>query len=234
RFRLDGQLAELRARDLAFTEDEAIALFEAAGLTLDRAQVRALVRRAEGWAAALRFAALSLRRQDEVTTFVDAFAQTERAVSEYLVREVLARQAPDMRDFLLRTAICERVTAGLADAVTGRCDSEAVLASLERDNVFLERSEGWYRYHPLFRELLRAEARYAMNGELVEVHRAAARWLAANDDALCALHHAVAAGDAALAGELVADVWAELVGKGDAALAADLLEELPAAAIRGD
>jgi LuxR family maltose regulon positive regulatory protein len=236
RLRLAGELAEIRARDLAFTEPEAEALFAAAGIELDPGQVRTLVRRTQGWAAALRFSALSLRERDRVESFVSSFARTERAVSDYLLREVLAAQPAARRDFLLRTSACDRLTAELADAVTGRADGAAALASLEQENVFVdvEPDPGWYRYHPLFLELLRTEAPHVLGPALADVHRSAAGWLAARGDSLAALRHAVAAGDAPLAGRLLAGSWVELVARGDSRAAAELAGRLPAAAIRAD
>jgi LuxR family maltose regulon positive regulatory protein len=232
RLRLDGELAEIRAPDLAFTEPEAAALFEAAGVELEPAQVRSLVQRTQGWAAGLRFAALSLRGEQPTR----ALARTERAVADYLVREVLAAEAEERRDFLLRASICDRVTAELADALTGRADGAATLAALERDNVFVaaEVDPAWYRFHPLFLELLRAEARARLGASLAEAHRSAAGWLAERGDALAALRHAVAAGDASLAGRLLAESWVELIGRGDVRDAAELASRLPAAAVRAD
>jgi LuxR family transcriptional regulator, maltose regulon positive regulatory protein len=236
RFRLDGDLAEIRALDLAFTEAEATSLFDAAGVEIEPSQVRTLVDRTEGWAAGLRFAALSLRERDRVEPFVNAFARTERAISEYLVREVLSGQGDERRVFLLRTSICDRMTAELADAVTGRSDGEATLAALEHDNVFIESGPdpGWYRYHPLFRELLRTQARYELAGDLVDVHRSAARWLAANGDGLAALRHAFAAQDGSLAGRLLAETWVQLMGRGESSVAAELLTQLPNPSIRAE
>src|SRR5262249_50557267 len=149
--------------------------------------------------------------------FVAAFARTERAVSDYLVREVLGAQPEDRRDFLLRVSICDRINGELADAVTGRSDGDATLASFEHDNVFVdvESELGWSRSHPLVLELLRTEGRHAQGAELAGGHRAAATWLAARGDALAALRHAVSAGDAPLAGRLLAGSWAELLARGD-------------------
>jgi LuxR family transcriptional regulator, maltose regulon positive regulatory protein len=232
RLRLEGNISEIRARDLAFTEEEAAKLFADAGYELEAAQLASLVERTEGWAAALRFAVLSLRERTDVDAFVEAFERSELAVSDYLVREVLVRQPEEMRHFLLRTSVCERLCGPLADAITGRADAERVLASLQRENVFLERepSGAWFRYHPLFAELLRTEALHEIGDELPAVHSAAARWLAANGLPLQALRHAVAARDHSLADELVGSSWLEIVGRGQFELAADLLDHLDSGA----
>src|SRR5262249_57979275 len=126
--------------------------------------VETLVRRTEGWAAGLQFAALSLAGSGDAGSFVERFDDSERAASDYLVHEVLARQEESTRDFLLKTALGQRNCGPLADAITGGSDGERMLAELERRNVFIERETGgnWYRYHGLFAELLRAEAAYRL------------------------------------------------------------------------
>jgi len=234
RLRLEGVLREIRARELAFTEEEAGELFVDAGCMLDGGQLSSLVERTEGWAAALRFAALSLAERTDVDVFVDAFERSELAVGDYLVREVLDGQTEAMRSFLLRTSVCDRLCGPLADAITGRTDGDRILLSLQHENVFLERerSGGWFRYHPLFVELLRTEAFHDLAGELPAVHEAAARWSAANALPLEALRHAVAAGNHVLADELVGSSWLDIVARGQFELASDLLERFDPAAVR--
>ena len=101
-----------------------------------------LVRREEGWAAGLRFAALSLGGSGDVEPFVSAFEESDRASADYLVHEVLAHQDETTRRFLLTTAMCDRICGALADALTGRTDGERTLVELERNNVFLSRDPG--------------------------------------------------------------------------------------------
>ncbi len=234
RLRLGGMMAELRAREMAFTEEEAGAFLEAAGVDLRPELTTALVDRTEGWAAALRFAAMSLRERANAEPFVRALARTEQAVSDYLVSEVLAAQPTRLRDFLLRTSLCERIDGDLADALTGGSDGSRTLAALERDNVFVELQQDgrWYRYHPLFAELLATEARHELGDETLELHRIAARRLAGSGDRLAALRHAVASGDPALASELVAGLWMELIGWGELDLVGELLDRVGGRAIR--
>jgi LuxR family transcriptional regulator, maltose regulon positive regulatory protein len=236
RLRLGSALAEIRARDLAFTPDEAMQFFDTARLELEPSLACALVERTEGWAAALRFAALSIRDHANAESFVLALARSEQAVSDYLVSEVLATQPPDLRDFMLRTSLCERIDGDLADALTGGSDGARVLAMLERDNVFLElQPDGhWYRYHRLFAELLATEARHELGKDIFDVHNVAARRLAAAGDALPALRHALASRDHNLVAELVAGSWMELIGRGEVALAEAMVETADLAAIRGN
>src|SRR5262249_2775082 len=176
RLRLAGQLTEIRAKDLAFAPDEASAFFSAAGLELRPELVSTLLSRTEGWAAALRFAAISLRSQRKAESFVLSLARTEQAVADYLVAEVLGSQPPRILDFMLATSICDRVDGALADDLTGRTDGARILSGLERDNVFLEREPDgrWYRYHSLFAALLRVEAERMEASRFRELHRRAA------------------------------------------------------------
>jgi LuxR family maltose regulon positive regulatory protein len=235
RLRLYGELTEIRARDLAFNEAEAEAFFAAAGITLRPEHVETLVRRAEGWAAGLQFAALSLAGSGDAGPFIDRFEGSERAASDYLVHEVLARQEDATRDFLLKTALCQRICGPLADAITGGSDGEHRLADLERRNVFIEREPrgAWYRYHGLFTELLRAEATYRLGEGVKAVHRDAATWLAANGRALEALRHAVAGADAALADGLIGSLWAQIAGERQIEVATRLVARIPPEELRG-
>ena len=124
RLRLDGSLTEIRAADLAFTLDEAGALFDALGIALAPEDLATLWRRTEGWAAALRLAAVSLQHHPEPRDFIEHFAGTDATISDYLVSEVLARQPPELRDFLLRTSVVDTLSAELADALTGTTDGQ--------------------------------------------------------------------------------------------------------------
>ena len=235
--RVRGRLTEIRAAELAFTESEAAALLEAHGLSLSSELVTALCARTEGWAAGLRLAALSLQGRDDPERFVREFAGDDRVVGDYLLAEVLDRQPPDLRSFLLRTSLVDRISGELADALLGQSSSDDVLAELERTNGFVigvDSRREWYRYHRLFAELLRTRARRELGAELPELHACAARWYAAREMSSQALHHAVEAGEWDLAVELVAEHWFELFvhGKGDAIRG--LVDALPADRLRSD
>ena len=163
RLRSRGQLTELRAADLRFTPAEALEfLNQVMGLDLTAADVDALEERTEGWIAGLQLAALSLRgipERGEVAGFIEAFTGSNRFVIDYLADEVLARQPAQVRDFLLGTAVLDRLTGPLCDAVTGGTDGARMLEDLERGNLFLvplDTERSWYRYHHLFADVLRA------------------------------------------------------------------------------
>ena len=160
RLRARGQLAELRAAELRFTAGEAAAMLrEAAGADLPDAAVAALAARTEGWATGLQLAGLSLRGRADVAGFVAAFTGSHRYVLDYLAEEVLDSQTEQMRAFLLETSVLERLSGELCDAVTGRSDGQAMLEQVERAGLFLvplDEVRGWWRYHHLFADLLRA------------------------------------------------------------------------------
>jgi LuxR family maltose regulon positive regulatory protein len=235
--RVRGRLTEIRAADLAFTEQEAGALLAAHGLALPERLVRALHARTEGWGAGLRLAALSLQGRDDPEAFVAQFAGDDRVVGDYLLAEVLDRQPPRLRTFLLRTSIVEHVCGSLADALTGAGDGAETLAMLERTNGFVlgvDAHGEWFRYHRLFGRLLRTRAEREIAAELPLLHARAARWYAERGESREALEHAVAAEDWDLAVDVVAEHWFELYVRGDAAAVRALADVLPADRLRTD
>ena len=159
--RVRGQLVEIRAADLAFTLPETAEVLAAHDVTLSDEQVAALHARTEGWGAGLRLAALSLQDHEDPDRFLAEFAGDDRVVGDYLLAEVLLRQPPKRRNFLLRTSLVDRVCGSLADALTGEGHGADTLAELERTNGFVIGVDGrreWFRYHRLFGRLLRTRA----------------------------------------------------------------------------
>ena len=212
RLRGRGELAELRAADLRFSPDEAAAfLNEVMGLGLSAADVTALERRTEGWIAGLQLAALSMQGREDVPGFVRAFAGDDRYVVDYLVEEVLRRQPPHIRSFLLQTSILDRLSGPLCDAVTGREDGQQLLATLERGNLFvvpLDDKRHWFRYHHLFADALRVHAAAEHPDQMPVLHRRASEWCERRGQPSEAVHHALAARDFGRAAGLV-----ELAGR---------------------
>ncbi len=207
RLRARGQLAELRAAELRFSADEAAAMLrEAAGAELPDAAVAALAARAEGWAAGLQLAALSLRGQEDVAGFVAAFTGSHRYVLDYLAEEVLERQSEQVRTFLLETSVLERLSGALCDAATDRTGSQGLLGQIEAAGLFLmplDEVRGWWRYHHLFADLLRIRLEAEHPGRVAHVHRNAAAWFAEHGVADDAIRHAVAAGEMSWAARLI-------------------------------
>jgi LuxR family transcriptional regulator, maltose regulon positive regulatory protein len=236
RLRARGQLAELRAADLRFTADETAALLgEAAGPGLPAAAVAALVARTEGWAAGLQLAGLSLRGHADADGFVAAFSGSHRFVLDYLADEVLAGQPGQVRAFLLETSVLERLSGELCDAVTGRAGSQAMLRDIERAGLFLlplDEVRGWWRYHHLFADLLRARLQAEQPGRVQALHRAAAAWCDEHDLADDAVRHALAAGDAAWAARLVERHVEALLGRSEGVTLRRWLSALPGQAVR--
>ncbi|MFY9648550.1 LuxR C-terminal-related transcriptional regulator [Trebonia sp.] len=206
--RLAGELAEIRAADLRFTEHETRQLLAASGLTLSDAGVTLLHQRTEGWAAGLRLAVLSLAGHPDPERFVADFSGTNRAVAEYLIAEMLERQPGDVEDLLLRTCLLDRVNGELADLLTGRPGSDRILLQLEDANAFvlsLDPERTWFRYHHLFGDLLRLELRRTLPDQVPALHRRAAGWFSEHGQAIDAIRHTQAAGDWSDAARLLAD-----------------------------
>jgi LuxR family maltose regulon positive regulatory protein len=238
RMRARGQLLELRAADLRFTDTEAAGLLNGAlGLSLADEQIARLQLRTEGWAAGLQLAGLSLRGRPGPEAFIEAFAGDDRQLVDYLGEEVLQTQAPERRAFLRRTAIVERMCAPLCEALTGDEDAAGTLVEIERENLFvvaLDSTRRWYRYHHLFGDLLRHDLQ-ATEPELVtELHARAAAWFAEEGLAPDAIHHAVAAGDTGLAAELIATHWSDAFNRGRHITVARWLAQLPPEVVASD
>jgi LuxR family transcriptional regulator, maltose regulon positive regulatory protein len=232
RLRAGGQLAELRAGDLRFTAEEAAALLrETAGDVLPAAAVVALAARTEGWAAGLQLAALSLQGQADPTGFVAAFSGSHRYVLDYLAEEVLEHQSEQVREFLLETSVLDRLSGGLCDAVTGRTGGQVMLERVERANLFLvplDEVRGWWRYHHLFADLLRARLQQQQPGRAAALHRAAAAWCEEHGLADDAVRHALAAGDPAWAARLIERHFDETFLLGERTTIQRWLSSLPA------
>jgi LuxR family maltose regulon positive regulatory protein len=237
RLRARGQLAELRAAELRFTAEEAVDLLhQAGGPDLPAAAAAALAERTEGWAAGLRLAALSLRGQQDPAGFVAAFSGSHRYVLDYLAEEVLDRQAEQTREFLLETSLLERLSGELCDAVTGRTDGQAMLESIEQAGLFLvplDEVRGWWRYHHLFADLIRARLQQQQPGRVTALHRNAAAWHEKNGLADDAVRHAMAAGETSWASRLIEGQFDALFYlRGEAATVQRWLSALPAGLVR--
>ena len=206
--RLAGELAEIRAADLRFSDPETRKLLDASGIALSEAGAALLHQRTEGWAAGLRLAAISLADHPDPERFVAEFSGSDRTVAEYLLAEMLDRQPADVQQLLLRTSLLDRVNGELADLLTGRRGSERILLDLEDANAFvisLDPQRTWFRYHHLFADLLRLELRRTLPAEVPALHLRAAEWFIQHGQAVDAIRHTEAAGDWPGAARLLAD-----------------------------
>ncbi len=237
RLRLEEELTEVRAADLRFRSAEARSLFQAAGVELSDPALQILLERTEGWAAGLRMAALSLRGHADPERFAAEFSGIERTVADYLLAEVLERQPEHTRRLLLRTSILERVNAPLADLLTEGTGAERVLQQLEEANAFvvsLDARRSWFRYHPLFADLLQLELRRTSAGEIRGLHLAAGGWLADHGYPIEAIRHAQAAEDWGLAARLMSEHWFDFYFSGQGGRAHDLVTAFPPGAAAVD
>jgi LuxR family maltose regulon positive regulatory protein len=230
RLRLAGELAEIRAADLRFTERETRELLDASGIELSEAGVALLRQRTEGWVAGLRLAVISLADHPDPERFVAEFSGSDRTVAEYLVAEMLERQPDEVLQLLLRTSLLDRVNGELADLLTGRPGSERILLALEDANAFvvsLDSERTWFRYHHLFADLLRLELRRRLPKQVPALHRQAAEWFVQHGQAADAIRHTQAAGDWADAARLLADYSFSLTMDGQEQTVRALLQAFP-------
>jgi LuxR family transcriptional regulator, maltose regulon positive regulatory protein len=206
RYRLAGELGEIRAGDLAFSTAEAGLLMAQHGCTLSADSLECLTRRTEGWAAGLRLAAISMDSRPDPDQFVKELITEDSALTGYLVEEVLSTQPPEVREVLLSTSILEQVSAEAASELTGDERAGAILSGVARANAFVQPAgDGWYRYQTLFAEVLRLKLRHEHPGRITALHQRAARWYERNGSLTEAVRHAAQAGDWPLATRMVID-----------------------------
>ena len=228
--RLAGELAEIRAADLRFSERETSELLDTSGIALSAAGAALLHQRTEGWVAGLRLAAISLTGHPDPERFVAEFSGSDRTVAEYLLAEMLDRQPPDVQDLLLRTSLLDRVNGELADVLTGRPGSERILLDLEDANAFVESLDperAWFRYHHLLADFLRLELRRTLPDQVPVLHRRAAEWYIRQGQVVDAVRHTQAAGGWADAARLLADHSFSLTLDGQAQTMQALVRAFP-------
>ena len=236
RWRVRGELVEIRAADLRFTSDEANAYLNGAtGLDLAAEDIAVLEDRTEGWIAALQLAALSLQGREDVSGFITRFAGDDRYIVDYLIEEVLRHQSAAVREFLLQSAVLDRLTGPLCDAVTGRDDGSEMLVALERANLFivaLDDRREWYRYHHLFADVLRARMLSEQPDQVSLLHQRASGWYERHDLTDEAIRHALAGRDFDRAAHLVELTMPAIRRHRQEALMYGWLKGLPDATVR--
>jgi len=200
RLRAGGELCEIRAEELRFSEAEAIIfLNQSMKLRLESSEANALTWKTEGWITGLQLAAISLRNNPDKGSFIAEFAGNDRHIADYLVDEALARQTAGIQEFLLQTAILDQLSAPLCDAITGKGNAGETMRQLEQSNLFLipqDNVRARYRYHNLFQDLLLLRLRQNFQAEdIKELHQRASVWFLSTDQIIDAIHHAYEADD---------------------------------------
>jgi LuxR family maltose regulon positive regulatory protein len=195
RLRSQHQLVELRSSDLSFSANDIFVLFNKKlklGLSVD--DVYTLETRTEGWIAGLQLTALSMRGRENISEFIQDLKGDNRYIMDYLMEEVLKIQSDDIEEFLLQTSMLEQMSASLCNAVLNRNDSQSILETLERNNMFvipLDTERTWYRYHHLFAELLKQRLHLRDKTAINELHNKAGEWFYSNSMPLLAIEHAL-------------------------------------------
>jgi LuxR family transcriptional regulator, maltose regulon positive regulatory protein len=237
RLRARGELGEIASDQLRFNEAEAAALLnDTLALALPDEELALVSARTEGWAAGLYLAGLSLRDRGRPISAQDVVY--DRHLVDYLGEEVVSAQDPEARGFLVDTCVLDRLCAPLCDAIRGDDASKRLLGEIERANLFLvpldERRE-WFRYHHVFRDVLRRELEDTRSAEYVaELHARAGAWLAQDGDVSAALGHLLAAGRESDAADLIATSWNASLQSGHSATVVRWLDALPIDVVTGD
>ncbi len=216
RLRVEGRLAEIRTSDLSFTVQEAQLLLNTQGVHLSDVALRELHRLTEGWPAAVYLAALSLTGRESPDDYVARLSGSNRYIADYLSEEVLSRQDPEVREFILSMSVFDRFDAALADYVTQTRSAARLLLHLERTNMLLIplHGRGWFRFHHLFGAFAQSALEIEHPERVTELHRRGALWFVARDDVEQAVHHTLAAGDLDRAAALVQKNWVSFFDAG--------------------
>lgn len=233
KMRAAKRLFELRISQLRFTEEEAKTYFlQQLPIALEEEQVQHLITRTEGWIAGLQMITLSMQGIDDVVGFIKAFSNSHYYIMDYLMEEVLERQTPEIKAFLLRTSLLELFSDDLCDAVlqleTG--SSNIMIERLVKTNCFIistELSHRWFRYHHLFRDLLRQRLEQQSKGALESLHRLAGLWFKTNGFGQEAIHHFLKANAFEEAAALIECKWAEMDIQLQSASWLDMAKRLP-------
>ena len=229
RLRASGDLTELRASDLSFTEAETVELLSAAHVSLNDDSLATLTERTEGWPAALYLATLSLANISEPDDFVSHFGGGNRFIGDYLIEEVLSRQDDRVRTFITTAALLDRFSTALCDHVGEVDDSAAILADLERSNLFvvpLDEEHRWFRFHHLFAAVARSELELEDPEAAQRLHERAAEWFRVHGHVEQAIEHLLAAGRTDDAARLVQANWLTYVDVGRHATVTGWLDTL--------
>jgi len=205
------------------------------GLDLSAEDIAALETRTEGWIAGLQLAALSIQGREDATRFIKSFTGSHHFILDYLIEEVLEQQSDGVQTFLLQTAVLDRLTGSLCDALTGQATGQATLEMLEHANLFivpLDEERNWYRYHHLFADLLRRRLSQIHPNQEPVLHRRAGDWFAGQGLNREALHHALVAKDYHRAADLLETLALDILYRGEHTTVSDWINALPDSLVR--
>jgi LuxR family maltose regulon positive regulatory protein len=217
--RASGTLADLHVEALTFSPDEALEMLSRVCPDPGEIDLAAIAAWTQGWAAALQLAVLAIRSQrtGELTGSRPDGAVTgsRRLVDDYVWHEVLHAERPEVIELLLATSVVDRVSYGLAEALSGRTDAGDVLDEAESRGLFVTSLDagGWFEVHALVREMLRAELARRRPHDLLEQHARAARWFEGVGDERAAIEHWLRAGRPAEALRVLAVVAVRADGR---------------------
>ena len=238
RFRVRGQMVEVRSSDLRFTQEETTSfLLQRMGLPLSEEDVATLYHRTEGWIAGLQLAALSLRKRKDLSGWVSDFAGSSHYLLDYVQQDILAPLPDPLQHFLLQTSLVSRMNAALCQAITAEPSlqkSQEMLEEVERANLFvvpLDEHRQWYRYHDLFREALCARLHAAQPEQVSLLHIRAARWYETQGEWHEAIAHALTAPDYSLAASLMEQAAPQFWLSGEASVVHTWVLTLPDAVL---
>ncbi len=236
RLRARGQVVEIRETELRLSGEEAARfLTQVMNLSLTEEDIGRLERRTEGWIAGLQLAALSLRRHDDVSAFIRAFAGSHRFILDYVQEEILEPLPEVQQRFLLHTSVLERMNAEVCQALTGEPASQQMLESLERANLFLiplDEERRWYRFHTLFREVLLARLQATQPEQVARLHREAALWYQQQEWLHEAIPHALATQDFFFVASLLEGCVERLYLQGELKTLLAWIKQLPEEVLR--
>jgi LuxR family maltose regulon positive regulatory protein len=236
RLRVRGQVTEIRAADLRFTEEETtVFLNEHMNLGLSPEDISLLSVNTEGWVAGLQLAALAMQGHEDRRGFIASFTGRNHYLTDYLMDEVMRRQTENVRDFLRQTSVLRRLCAPLCDAVIRVHNSQQILYDLDRANLFLvplDEERCWYRYHHLFATFLRQRLHETQLGQIPELHRRASEWYEQNGYVSEAIVHARAADDVERVVRLVREHTLPTILRGDVSAARRWMDSLPDEVVR--
>lgn len=193
KWRAKAKMREIRQADLKLTKEESSRYVnEIKSLKISKPQLESLHQKTEGWITGLQLAAYSISTSLNKDEFINNFTGSHQDIFQFLSEEVFSRQPEPVQKFLIQTAVLNRLCSSLCNAVTGRTDGTEMLAALNRKQLFvtpLDDQGTWFRYHPLFADLIRQQLQEAHLDKETDLHERAARWFLEKEEVGEALRH---------------------------------------------